>query len=64
MGESCIKENNDLHNWWFGLGLGHIIKAEIGLSTDPDTFKHAINSAGLVIMHLLGKARKQERNVL
>lgn len=48
----------------FGLGRGHIFIAEIGLSTVPDTFKHAINSAGLVRCHLLGKASKQERNVL
>lgn len=62
--ESCSKWNNGLYNWWFGLELGHIFKAEIGLNTDPNTLKHAINSAWLIILHLLGKASKQERNVL
>lgn len=37
------------YNWWFGLGLRNIFKAKIGHSTDPDTFKHAISSAGLVL---------------
>lgn len=46
---SLVLNRTMTYNWWFGLGLGNVFKPEIGLSTDPDTFKHAISSAGLVL---------------
>lgn len=62
-GKLCTKQNNDLQLVvWLRAGAHFCTK--VGLTIDPDTFKHAIGSAGLVILHLLGKASKQERNML